>query len=461
VRVAVVVSVMLGVVLLATSPGHAQPLTTALLIGNGMDASTVTRLHAAGTEVVRLSLDWPAIAPKTHPDGFDAADPGDTNYRWGPYDREISAAVSAGFQPLLYIVGAPSWAEQSMPKPYYGAIKPDAKQLALFAHATATRYGGSFQGLPRVRNWMLWNEPNLVFWLQPQFVGGEPYSPALYRAMLNAFADAIHGVHANNVVIAGGTAPFTSADGTTEEWGVGPLAFLRGVLCLGKNLRPVCSARAKFDVWAHHPYTSGGPTHHANFPDDVSLGDLPKLKAVLDAGVRTHKILSRGRVRFWVTEFSWDTSPPDPQAVPLALQTRWTAEAMYTMWRNGVSLVTWFQLVDAPFPGSPYQSGLYFINGKPKPTLTAFRFPFVALKQNSRLRLWGRTPLSTPGRVVVQKKTRFWRTVATLRANQYGIFNATRAFAAGVYRARFGTSRSLAFSTTEPPDHFYRPFGSP
>ena len=279
--------------------------------------------------------------------------------------------------------------------------------------------------------------------------------------MLNAFADAVHGVHADNVVIAGGTAPFTSADGTTEQWGVGPLAFLRGVLCLGKNLRPTCDARAKFDVWAHHPYTSGGPSHHANFPDDVSLGDLPKLKAVLDAGVRARKVVSRGRVRFWVTEFSWDTSPPDPQAVPLALQARWVSEAMYTMWRSGVSLVTWFTLVDSPFPDSPYQSGLYFVNGKPKPALEAFRFPFVALKAGTSLRLWGRTPGSKPGRVVVERQGSGWRRIATVRTDRFGIFNVKRPFVAGVYRARFAGEPTLAFSTTEPPDHFYRPFGTP
>lgn len=455
--------VLVAVALTAASAASAAsgPLVAAVVAPDSItQAATVRQMRAAGLQAVRINVSWADVAPARRPADFDPSDPSDARYSWKSVDREVVAAVKAGMQPILSIYGAPTWAEAEVPKPYYGAIRPDASQLALFAHAAASRYGGSFPGLPRVTNWMLWNEPNLLFWLQPQFVNGKPYSPALYRKMLNGFADAIHGVHANNLVIAGGTAPFTSADGTTEEWGVGPLAFLRGVLCLGKNLRPVCAARAKFDVWAHHPYTSGGPTHHANFPDDVSLGDLPKLRAVLDAGVRTHKILSRGRVRFWVTEFSWDTSPPDPQAVPIALQSRWTAEAMYTMWRNGISLVTWFQLVDAPFPGSPYQSGLYFLSGKPKPTLTAFRFPFVALHQGRRLRLWGRTPLSAPGRVVVQRHGSGWKTVAVLYANRYGIFNATRAFAAGVYRARFGTSKSLEFSTTEPPDHFYRPFGS-
>lgn len=158
---------------------------------------------------------------------------------------------------------------------------------------------------------MLWNEPNLLFWPRPQFEHGRPYSPGR------------------------------------------------------RNLRPTSSARAQFDVCAHHPYTSGGPRHLAYFPDDVSLGDLPKLKAVLDAGTRTCKTVSRHRVRFWVTEFSWDTSPLGPQSVRLALQARWVAEAMYTMWRNGVSLVTSFTLLDSWFPDSPYQSGLYFVNGKP------------------------------------------------------------------------------------------------
>jgi hypothetical protein len=461
VRVAVRASVLLVVASFAASSASAQPLITAIVgvddLGN---SSSITRLRAAGVQAVRINLSWADVAPASRSADFDAADPADPAYSWSSFDRQVTSAVAAGVDPIVDIIGAPVWAEKAKPQPYYGAIKPDASELALFARAAARRYGGGFEGLPRVHNWMLWNEPNLIFWLQPQFEHGRPYSPGLYRGMLNAFADAIHGVHADNVVIAGATAPFTSADGTTAKWGVAPLAFLRTLLCLGRNLRPACSARAKFDVWAHHPYTSGGPTHHANFPDDVSLGDLPKMKAVLDAGVRARKIVSRHHVRFWVTEFSWDTSPPDPEAVPIALQARWVSEAMYTMWRNGVSLVTWFTLVDSPFPDSAYQSGLYFVDGKPKPTLTAFRFPFVALHERSQLRLWGRTPLGTAGRVSVEKRDGAWRRFAVVRADRYGIFNVRRPFASGIYRVRFAGETSLGFSTTEPPDRFYRPFGT-
>ena len=51
-----------------------------------------------------------------------------------------------------------------------------------FATAAAGRFSGSFGGHPRVRYWGVWNEPNLSTFLQPQYRGGRPYSPLLYRA---------------------------------------------------------------------------------------------------------------------------------------------------------------------------------------------------------------------------------------------------------------------------------------
>ena len=49
-----------------------------------------------------------------------------------------------------------------------------------------------------------------------------------------------------------------------------------------------------------------------------------------------------------MTEFSWDSNPPDPKGVPAVLEGRWVAEALYRMWSAGVSLVTWFTLRDQP-----------------------------------------------------------------------------------------------------------------
>jgi hypothetical protein len=245
---------------------------------------------------------------------------------------------------------------------------------------------------------------------------------------------------------------------------------MRSLLCLseGASPHPTCSTRVRFDIWSTHPYTAGGPTHHAYRANDVSLGDLPEMKAVLDAAVRTGRIVSKQPVRFWVTEFSWDSAPPDPLGVPAALEARWVAEALYRMWSSGVSLVTWFSLRDRPLPGSPYQSGLYFqsssyARSRPKPALTAFRFPFVAFVRSNKVFVWGRTPTRASGSVVVeQQRSSGWRRVAVLQADRFGIFSdELRTTTRGAMRARLATggTRSLAFSLKRVPDRVFQPFG--
>ena len=186
-------------------------------------------------------------------------------------------------------------------------------------------------------------------------------------------------------------------------------------------------------------------------------------------------------VRFWVTEFSWDTKPPDKNAVPEKLQARWVAEALYRMWQAHVSLVVWFKIIDDLATGTEqYQieSGLYFDCGsgwscaKPKLALTAFRFPFVAFHKGKRVKIWGRTPDSGSGDVIVeQRKHGRWRRLGEPTADDNGIFKARlKAAGKGPVRARLKSSedatgarvrgaRSLAFRLMETPDRFVPVFG--
>jgi hypothetical protein len=149
--------------------------------------------------------------------------------------------------------------------------------------------------------------------------------------MLNAFADAVKAVRPDNLVIAGGLTPF-AAEGADYS-AVAPLRFMRELFCLsdGPSPQSTCATRVRFDIWGHHPYTEGGPTHTAAGADDVSLGDLPEMNQLLRAAQSLGKIVSDGPVEFWVTEFSWDSDPPDTSgtAVPLDLEARWVAEAIY------------------------------------------------------------------------------------------------------------------------------------
>ena len=421
---------------------------------------------AAGASVVRLVASWASVSPDKPPSRTQARDPQWDGYHWGGLDRLVKQAHAEGLDPLVTVGDPPKWAAQLPPRRPHGPWNVDVRGFSDFGRAVATRYSGRLEGLPSVRKWMVWNEPNLARYLNPQFGAGTPRSPGIYRSLLNAFADEVHAVRTDNVVIAGGTAPFTAWKAKTKaQWGMGPLTFMRTLLCLSPKLKPTCSARAKFDVWAHHPYTSGGPTHTAYRAADVSLGDLPEMRAVLDAAIKYRRIASLHRPLFWVTEFSWDTSPPDPKGVPLSLHARWVSEALYQMWRSKVSLVLWYGIRDEPFPRSPYQSGLFFGGdaGKAKPALQAFRFPFVAYREGGALVTWGRTPAGKTGTVVVEQRVGgAWRRVGTVATNRNGVFARTfAAKATGPVRARMGTADgSRPFSLQRPPDRAVLPFGS-
>jgi hypothetical protein len=293
-----------------------------------------------------------------------------------------------------------------------------------------------------------------VGFLAPQTENGKLVGPTLYRNLLNAMADAIHGVHADNIVSAGSTAPFTLVT-QGQQIATSAMVFIRDVLCMSDDPhpRPTCSAKATFDAWSHHPFTPGGPTHHAVNRNDVGLGDLPMMKNLLDAAYKAGHIRSAKPPEFWVTEFAWDTLPPDPFATPIDLQSRWISEALYRSWKAGVSLFTWFQLWDEPGT-SRYQDGLFFRNSEdlrnaqPKPSFTSFRFPFVAYQQRKKVFVWGRTPYGQRGRVLIQRMAKTgWRKAGAFTANRYGIFSGKVKF------VRTPTAKPTAPTTNAPSYH--------
>ena len=475
-----------------------RPLVTAIADPETFDGAQAdlgfARTAATGAHSVRLFINWSLVAPATRPDGFQPDNPADPAYNWGAIDRQVTLAVAHGLQPIISIFAAPSWTQNRHDDQRgWGNWAIDPAAFGQFARAAATRYGGSFGGLPRVRYWQAWNEPNLSSYLNPQtgfaapvpgdpltpFDPNKPLSPPIYRVLLNAFADAVHGVHADNLVVVGGLAPFTA-------WGprgisLGPLRFMSLLLCMspGRDPQATCADRTSFDVWAMHPYTSGDPSHQALSPDDVSLGDLPEMTRLLMAAQSAGHIASAAPVQFWVTEFGWDSRPPDPNGVPIGLLARWVSESLYRMWSADVSLVTWFQLRDAAVPpggddATTYQSGLYYNGGvgiesdRPKLSLTAFRFPFVAFKNGRRAKVWGRTPESTPYGIVIERgnaKGNRWRALGVLTADEHGMFTANLKLGQGgqYIRARLiGTkTTSLPFSLVVPPDYPVNPFGGP
>jgi hypothetical protein len=425
------------------------------LFGGSQTAAAFARTRAAGATYARITVIWGSIAPGTKPDGFVATDPTSPGYSWDALDAVVTAAESAGLTPILDVQYPPAWAYDTAPTTVNGG-SPNVADLGDFATALATHYDGLASDAPAEHVFQVWNEPNLSLYMSPVSAGK-------YRDMVNAFADAVHAVDPANLVVAGGLDPYGHPKTRNQEWyAVRPLAYMRSLLCLSKGAHPhpTCQDPIHFDVWSHHPYTpyiNGGPFAHAKVPDDVELGDLPKMRALLQAGVRVGNVVSAHPVQFWVTEFGWNTNPPRKHSPSLSLAARWTSESLHQMWLSGVSLVTWFLLEDLPSP-SYYKSGLFFHSSfvdqaRAKPMLTAFRFPFVAYRHRSSVSVWGRDATSDKEPVTVQRRQGNkgrWRTVALVRANDYGIFKATLKLKTSktdwLRAIAPGAGKSLAFS---------------
>jgi hypothetical protein len=469
-----------AVLLAAPAPASAagRPLVTGVADPDSTDLAVplvYQRIRDAGARFVRLTFLWRAIAPDDEPPLWDPTDPSDLNYNWSLPDREVRQAVDAGLTPIVQIYSAPDWAQRCHEQtPQNAPCDPNPTATAKFAQAAAKRYVGGFLGLPKVRYWELFNEPNLATYFHPQFRDGKPTSPILFRSLQNAFTGAIKAVDGSNLVLGPDMAPLKGTGA------LAPLDFMRRMLCMSGRRHPHpsshCSARTRFDIWATNPYTSGGPTHHAAGADEVSLGDLPEMRRLLRAAERAGRIDSDlHRVPFWITEFSWDSNPPDPGGLPWRLHARWAAEAIYRAWRAGVSAFLWNKLRDqnpSEGPDNFAQGGLYLrgaslAEDRPKRVLGAFRFPFVAFSARAGVRVWGRTPSSRPGPVTIEAhQDQRWRSIAELATDRFGIVKGVVRTSygrnsRGLVRATYRGRTSLPFSLHYVHDIYVQPFGNP
>jgi hypothetical protein len=440
---------LLAAALIAPSPARAaRPLSLGFLdvsFASPDGAAWLQRASAAGADQVRINVGWPVPDTPQRPAGFDARDPGSPVYDFTAADQAIRVATARGMRVLASFTGAPRWAEgPNMPADATpGSWRPDPQALEDYGAALARRYSGTFPDplnpgatLPKVAAFQAWNEPNLGKYLSPQWAGGQPASPGLYRALLNAFYDGVKSAGTNATVVTAGTAPF----GDPQPGGARlmPLRFWRDLL----------AGPTHFDVLAHHPYSVGTPTAHALNADDVSIPDIGRISRVLRAAERRGTALPKTTHPIWVTEVSYDSGPPDPDGVPLTKHAGFLELSLYELWRQGVSAIFWFQVGDEP-PDPSYaatnQSGVYFLDGRPKPALRAYRFPLVALREHGAVQVWGRAPAA--GKLQIQRhEAGGWRTIRQLTVNDHFTFlTHVTLKGAATLRARLGADTSLGW----------------
>jgi hypothetical protein len=406
------------------------------------------RTVEAGAGVVRLPLSWEITAGPQRPP--DPTNPGSASYDFTAIDAAVRDAEARDLAVLVTISNAPAWAEApGRPRSAVAGVwRPNPSDLARFAQAVASRYSGDFDPdgpgpaslLPAVQGLEIWNEPNLSGWLLPQYKGTTAVSVGLYRKMLNASYAAVKAVNPQARVVASGAGPYGDPPGGSR---VRPVEFWQQLLCVHPEMvrakktkksappvryvsTPGCPAPARFDILGFHAVnTTGGPRRSAIDPNDASSADLDRIVRVLRGAERAGTVLP-GRHPVWTTEMWFDKA--NATTVPLG---RWIEQAFYLLWKEGASVVINLSLRDSTTPlgdigpkVGPGRSGIFFVDGRPKPAYTAFRFPFVTERINERTLLaWGKAPAG--GKLVIQRRQRGrWIAVKHLNVGQGAVFTA-------------------------------------
>jgi hypothetical protein len=370
-----------------------------LVHGGGTLEQRLDRLERLGVDVVRFNLHWDRIEPVRG------------EYDWEDSDLVLQGLRGRGIGAVVGIVGSPRWANGGRGPNF----APGATSFAGFARAAATRYRW-------VRDWLLWNEPNQARWLRPTT------ARTYVRQILNPGYAAIHSVIRRARVAGGVTAP----RGATG--GVSPVAWIRGMR----------AARARLDVYAHHPYPSssretpfsGGCSHC----ETITMATIQRLVSEVGRAF--------GPKRIWLTEYGYQTGAygvTQQRQAELLGQSGLRAHKV-----PRVDMLIHYLVKDEP-EANRFQSGLFNISGRPKLAALAFPLPIAqAGRSGGKLVLWGQVrPRSGVQTYRVQVRSGGgWRFSGGLRrTGARGLFSTAVAAPRGA-TVRIYSPRDRAYSAT-------------
>ena len=414
-------------------------------------SGTLDQLHSLGVGVVRVIVQWSAVAPepnsKSAPRGFNGANPASyPGANWAPYDEVVRDAKADGIAvDLTPSSGAPLWAQgPGIPAGQRTSIyawKPSPKLYGAFVTALGRRYDGTYKppgaptALPRVSFWALWNEPNFGKNLAPQATSGSSVSSsaAMYRTLVDSGWKALQNTHhLGDTILIGSLAARGQQFGPRSGFPQGlpasygttkPQLFTRALYCVDSRYRQLRgnAARAigcpttvrasrgfrnahpglfRASGYADHPYPINLAPNKpsANDANYTEFSQLPQFASALDRLQRTYG--SRTRFPIYITEYGYITNPPNRSnhyvsPTTAAAYINW---AEYLEWRNPrIATTMQFPLTDpnpreAPEFGG-FASGLQFFGGAQKPAYNAYRLPLylplTTTRRGQSLEVWG------------------------------------------------------------------------
>ncbi|HEU0019760.1 MAG TPA: hypothetical protein VFQ14_05660, partial [Thermoleophilaceae bacterium] len=377
----------------------------------------VAEAKLIGADMIRVFITWQSVSPapesRRRPAGFDVGDPDSPGYLWGAYDALVDRARANGLKLAIVLSpGIPYWASEDPSRcPHriggYSHLtlscmwKPSPALFGQFVKAAVRRYGvtakGPYGGL--VSLWSFWNEPNLEHYLWPQLqrtrYGTIDLAAARYRQLWLAGWRAIakYDPPSRGRVLFGETAAISS-----------PMDTLYAALCLDEEGNPFkgrmrtlqgCGKIQRLPIagLALHPYNNfaiGSVFTRSHTKDSLAMGYVSRAHRLLDRAARFGRI-PRGR-GIYVTEFGFQSSPPNPFGDALSLAGQATAinEADRLFFGDRrVRSVAQYELLDVGNPDE-FNTGLRFADAKPKPSLAAYRMPLVVTRLGGdRVEVWG------------------------------------------------------------------------
>lgn len=455
---------------LAGSPAalasHSEPdffEGSSVLLNPHTRPAAIAQMRHLGVKAIRVELAWSDVAPgatASKQPNFDATNP--ASYAWGEYDALIDEAVRLHWQILLTVTApVPRWATSNRKAPYI--THPNATAFQAFMTAVGRHYGSE------VSLFSVWNEPNHPAFLLPQWnKNGTPASPRIYRSLFQA---AYAGLQAAGIaspkVLFGETAPTGFDTVSVRREGsnallhdVAPLLFLRSALCLSPSYHKAGSCGSlPIAGYAHHAYTlPAGPTYVPPMRDDVMIGVLSRLSRALDLAAGAHAIPAH--VPIYLTEFGVQSKPNKQLGVPVAVQAEYDAIAERIAWSNPrVAAFSQYLLRDDPVGGAPgasvhggtvgFQTGLEYVNGKPKPLYSAWPVPLTVSRVGGGYSLWGLVrPALGPTTVTILVRpasSHRYKTLKTVTTNALGYWTLHSSLRGQLWRVRWTSPEGAVY----------------
>ncbi len=184
--------------------------------------------------------------------------------------------------------------------------------------------------------------------------------------MCNAAVRGIRQAQSGSRIACGATGPRGNNNPNSLRASVSPLPFLRAMYDAG--------ARG-FDAIAHHPYYGQRTETPSTPPPLGSRGQPPTAVTLGNFGVLLREVdrLWGRSMRIWVTEYGYQTNPPDRNlGVSFSEQAQYLRVSYdYLRRTRRVDVYIWFLLRDeSRLEG--WQSGLFTVDGKRKDAREVF-----------------------------------------------------------------------------------------